>query len=171
MFKIIGGILVIAGFGGITYSRYMEGRKRIEFLTSLEMLMYKGLFVLLGQQQNVIVFFKTVETGNDLINTILCNIGSDLESHKYSNGLMAWRQNLVKILNILNFKAEIIKTLCDLGNAFFEKSPEEIRESLNRNIKLIGLIKENEIKRQAETKKVWLPVSMLGGAIFVLLFL
>ena len=143
MLKLFGSAFIIIGCGGVAYSGILGCRTRIELLTALERLLQKGIYILLGQQQNTVIFLKNVSCGNKELEGELFRMGEALEKHLYPNGDM-----------------EIIK---GCGAAFFEKSSDEIRAGLQNNLELMELIKEYELKQQRDIKKVWLPVSIMGG--------
>ena len=70
MLKLLGSFFIILGCGGVAYSKLINCKRRIELLDSIEKLLYKGIYTLLGQQQTAIVFFKTVNCGDDALNNI-----------------------------------------------------------------------------------------------------
>ncbi len=170
MLKLFGSFFIILGCGGVAYSKLINCKKRIELLDSIEKLLYKGIYTLLGQQQNVIVFFKTVNCGDDALNNELAKLGRALEQHLYPNGSVAWRECTGKFFKLYGFREEDFVTISNCGEAFFEKNQEEILNGLKRNLNLMKLIREYEIKQQNDMRKVWIPISVLGGIVFALLF-
>ncbi len=170
MLKLFGSLLIIAGCGGIAYSKMCGCRKRIELLDALERMCNKGIYILLGQQQNTVIFLKNVSCGNKAFDAELSRMGEALERHLYPNGDLAWRAGPASFMGQYGFRREDLELINGCGAAFFEKSSDEIRNSLETNLKLIELIREQELSSQREIKKVWLPVSLMGGIACVLVF-
>ena len=170
MLKLFGSAFIIIGCGGVAYSGILGCRTRIELLTALERLLQKGIYILLGQQQNTIIFLKNVSCGNKELEGELFRMGEALEKHLYPNGDMAWRKGPADFLEKYGFRHEDLEIIKGCGAAFFEKSSDEIRAGLQNNLELMELIKEYELKQQRDIKKVWLPVSIMGGIACALVF-
>ena len=170
MLKLFGSAFIIIGCGGVTYSRLLGCRTRIELLAALERLFQKGIYILLGQQQNTIIFFKNVSCGNKELDGELYRMGEALEKHLYPNGDMAWRTGPAGFMEKYGFRDEDLEIIRGCGAAFFEKSSDEIRAGLQNNLELMELIKDYELKQQRDIKKVWLPVSIMGGIACALVF-
>ena len=170
MLKLLGSVLIILGCGGIAYSKLIGCRTRIELLNALERLLTKGIYILLGQQQNIIFFFKKVDCGNKELGFELLKMGEGLENHLYPSGDMAWRTGPARFISRHGFREDDIEIINGCGAAFFEKSSDEIMNGLKNNLKLVELIKEHELKQQRDVRRVWLPVSVMGGIAFALAF-
>ena len=56
------------------------------------------------------------------------------------------------------------------GEGVVEKNQEESLNGRKRNLNVMQIIREYEIKQQNDTRKVWIPISILGGIVFALLF-
>lgn len=170
MLKLFGSAFIIIGCGGVTYSRLLGCRTRIELLVALERLLQKGIYILLGQQQNTIIFLKNVSCGNKELDGELYRMGEALEKHLYPNGDMAWRAGPAGFMEKCGFRHEDLEIIRGCGAAFFEKSSDEIMAGLQNNLELMELIKDYELKQQRDIKKVWLPVSIMGGIACALVF-
>lgn len=170
MLKLFGSAFIIIGCGGVTYSRLLGCRTRIELLVALERLFKKGIYILLGQQQNTIIFLKNVSCGNKELDGELHRMGEALEKHLYPNGDMAWRAGPAGFMEKYGFSNEDLEIIRGCGAAFFEKSSDEIRAGLQNNLELMERIKDYELKQQRDIKKVWLPVSIMGGIACALVF-
>ena len=103
MLKLFGSAFIIIGCGGVAYSGILGCRTRIELLTALERLLQKGIYILLGQQQNTIIFLKNVSCGNKELEGELFRMGRRWKSICIQMGIWHGEKVLQAFCKIMVF--------------------------------------------------------------------
>lgn len=171
VWKVIG--ILILGIGGVgeIYEWIARNKSRQKRLEELIIFLKKSRYAMEEEKVRWIPFFQTYESEDELVNETLRQVGDYLEQHRYPYGEEAWKSVFLERKNEWNCKESCFQVFMQMGGAFFGRSKQENGAFMERSIRQLEECKQKEIERFAEEKKVWIPVSMLGGVLLVILLL
>ena len=179
MWKWLGALLVISGVAGVLYSWCCEQKEKQKRLESMLFFLQKSVYVMQREKIKVAeLLIKHIEQnkseqGNKeevLVNT-LEEILKRLSTNTYPNGQMVWEGVFQEEKKNWNLNPEIYAILVQAGNGFFGRSREENVNFLEKSIKELEEQQAKLKQKNAQERKVWVPVGMLGTMMVIILFL
>lgn len=178
MGKIVGIVLVLGGTTGCLYSwicRQKEKHKRIEeFIVFLQ----KSIFAMEAEKVKVIDYFekyvsmdsRMIDNGDQVLEKSLREIAKRLATNTYPKGQDAWEEVLKEEEANFDFDKETFEMVLHAGNGFFGRSREENICFLQKSLREMEHQQAKIKEKNAQERKVWVPVGMLGAVMLVILF-
>lgn len=171
MGKIIGIVLMLGGIAGILYQWIMLQKARQLRLEEFILFLQKSIFAMETERVKVIDYFAKYVSCDSEITESLREIAKRLGQNTYPKGQEAWEEVLKEEEQNWAFDKESFDVVLHAGNGFFGRSREEnicfLQKSLREMEKLQAKIKEKD----AQERKVWVPVGMLGGVMIMILLI
>lgn len=175
MWKIIGSVLILTGTAGVLQSWIMAQRYSHMQLETFRVFLQKSLYVMQSEKIKVADYFERymeqLNQKDDALIHILEEIVNRLSLNTYPSGLMIWEEVFKENEKSWNFDSEIFQIIVQAGNGFFGRSKEENIKFLEKNLKELEKQQERIKQKNAQERKVWIPVGMLGSLMLVILFL
>lgn len=179
MWKLVGVFLTLGGVAGVLYSWVDEQRNKQIRLDMFLLFLQKSLYVMKREKVKVMDYFQRVIEldnplqiyRNELLQMALTEILQRLSTNTYPSGQMVWEEVFQEEKQSWNLDPEIFQMIVQAGNGFFGRSREENVSFLEKSIKEL---EEQQVKlkqKNAQERKVWVPVGMLGTMMLVILFL
>lgn len=171
MWKILGIFLFGMGTMGEIYEWIARTKSRQKRLDEMLLFLKKAKYAMEEEKVRWIPFFYQYESNDAIVTETLHEIASRLEEHRYPYGEDAWKAIFLEKKKEWNCKEASFQVLIQVGRAFFGRSRQENGEFMDSYIKQLEICKGEEKQKFAEEKKVWIPVSVLGGVMLVILLI
>ena len=179
MWKLLGASLVLGGVAGVLYSWCCEQKEKQKRLENMLFFLKKSVYVMQRERIKVAeLLLKYIEQNKSeqrnkekvLVST-LEEILKRLSTNTYPSGQMVWEEVLQEEKKNWNLDPEIYAILVQAGNGFFGQSREENVNFLEKSIKELEEQQAKLKLKNAQERKVWVPVGMLGTMMVIILFL
>ena len=169
MWKIIGIILFGAGLMGEVYEWIAKNKSREKRLEEMSFFLKKARYAMEEEKVRWIPFFKNYKSKDTVVTQTLHNIAQCLEEHRYPYGEDAWKAVFLEKKREWNCKEACFQMLMQMGNAFFGRSRQENADFMERYSNQLEEWIKKEKEQFTEERKVWIPVSLLGGVMIVIM--
>ena len=116
-------------------------------------------------------YLVQLEQKDDALIHILEELVKRLSLNTYPSGLMNWEDVFKENEKTWNFDAEMFQIIVQAGNGFFGRTKEENIKFLEKYIKELEKQQERIKQKNAQERKVGIPVGMVGTLMLVILFL
>ena len=169
MGKVVGIVLVLGGIAGGLYQWIVtqnEEQKRIEEFCFF---LHKTIFGMKSEKLRMIEHFEKYHNRDPGWQLVFQEISKRLKGNIYPNGVTVWESVLNETDWGLN--DEIFEVMLKCGNGFFGKTKEENISFLKKQLEELEKLQKREREKNAKERNVWVPVGMLSGLMFVILFL
>lgn len=179
MWKLIGVLMVLGGVAGVLYSWCCEQKEKQKRLENMLLFLQKSVYAMQREKIKVAeLLLKYIEQNKSeqrnkekVLVITLEEIRKRLSTNTYPSGQMVWEEVFQEEKQSWNLDPEIFQMIVQAGNGFFGRSREENVSFLEKSIKEL---EEQQVKikqKDAQERKVWVPVGMLGTMMLVILFL
>ena len=111
------------------------------------------------------------QTKDTLLKDTLNEISTRLNLNIYPNGSSAWEEVFREKEQNWNVDEETFGIMIHAGNGFFGRTRGENICFLQRSIRELEEQEKNNRKKDAQERKVWIPVGMLSGVMLVILLI
>ena len=170
MWKIVGMVFVLGGAAGVLYSWVCEQREKQKRLEDFMFFLQKSIFIMETEKIRIVDYFRKSNEDTVLEQT-LQEIATRLATNTYPNGQMVWEEVFYEQARSWNLSQEVFSVVVQAGNGFFGRSREENISFLKKSLKELEKQQANMKEKDAQERKVWVPVGMLGTVMLVILFL
>jgi len=178
MGTIIGIILVLGGAMGCLHSWIRVQKERQIRLNECIVFLQKSVFAMGTEKVKVMDYFakyKSQDTqiapSKDIIlERTLHEIAKRLATNTYPKGQAAWEEVLKEEEADFDFDKETFEILLRVGNGFFGRSCEENLCFLQKSINELENQQKKMKERDAQERKIWVPVGMLGAVMLLIIF-
>lgn len=171
MWKIIGILFFGVGVMGEIYEWIARNKSRQKRLDEMLVFLKKAKYAMEEEKVRWIPFFSRYESEDEIVTETLHEIAIRLEEHRYPYGEEAWKAVFLEKKREWNCKEASFQVLMQMGGAFFGRSRQENEEFMDSYIRQLETCKCEEKKKFAEEKKIWIPVSVLGGVMLVIMLI
>lgn len=172
MWKGIGAILILLGVAGCLHRWYLQQKEKQERLEELIQFVHKSIHVMETEKMKAIDWFLKYKNKRDfLLNETLSEIAKRLQTNTYASGHAVWEDVFFEKWQKLGFEEDVLQCLIQLGSGFFGKSRVENIGILQRGLKELEALQKKNKEKDAQERKVWVPVGMLGGVMIIILFI
>ena len=179
MGKIVGMVFLIGGAAGLLYSWIGGLREKQRRLEEFILFLQKSIFAMETEKVRVIDYFAKYTSQNtqkeskqaEILERILQEIARRLGTNTYPNGQTVWEEVFKEEEQNLAFDQETFALVLQTGNGFFGRSRAENVGFLKKSLKELEKQQERIKEKDAQERKVWVPVGMLGAVMVTLLFL
>ena len=171
MLKIVGSAVFLAGVAGTLLSwniRKMAPIRRIQiwidFMNATE-------YAMEIDHVNMTIYMEQATINEPVLMQTIRETGMLLKRKQVPFGEEAWEKVCEKYRKEWDMSEEVWSLILSCKHVFFGKNlTENIEKSKEIRKRLNGLLEE-EKRRFAEQKKIYIPVGMLGSCMFLLIFL
>lgn len=170
MWKIVGMVFMLGGVAGVLYSWVCEQREKQKRLENFMLFLQKSIFTMETEKVRVVDYFRK-SNGDTILEQTLQEIARRLALNTYPNGHMVWEEVFREQARRWNLSQEVFSVIVQAGNGFFGRSREENIGFLKKSLKELEKQQANMKEKDAQERKVWVPVGMLGTVMLVILFL
>lgn len=171
MGKIIGLFLFLCGIGYLLYSWILEQKKQNKRILDMIVFVQKSLFVMEEERVQIVDYFQTYRGGGNILEDTLQEIARLLDQKIYPEGEMVWEAVFREKEQEWNLDEEIFDIILGLGKGFFGKKRSENVAFLRKGLLELEQQQKKKKERDAKERKVWIPVGMLGGMMFVIILI
>jgi hypothetical protein len=117
----------------------------------------------------IVDYLKNYHCREKLLEETLVEIANRLEEKVYPSGEVVWENVFDEKKAKWNLNQEIFAVVMGLGRGFFGKKRSENVSFLRRGLKELEQKREQKNEKDAKARKVWIPVSMLGGIMLMII--
>lgn len=179
MWKLVGVILTLGGVAGVLYSWVNEQKNKQIRLEMFLLFLQKSFHVMKREKVKVKDYFQRVIEldssfqiyRNELLHLALTEILQRLSTNTYPSGQLVWEEVFRENEKNWNLDPEVFQIIIQAGNGFFGRSREENVHFLEKSIKELEERQAKLKEKNAQERKVWVPVGMLGTVMVIILFL
>ena len=170
MWKLVGMACMLGGVAGVLYSWVCEQKEKQKRLDAFIVFLQKTIFAMETEKIKVIDYLR--KCNHDMVlEQTLQEIARRLATNTYPNGQMVWEEVFREQAAGWKLNQEVFSVVVQAGNGFFGRSREENIGFLKKSLKELEQQKTNMKEKDAQERKVWVPVGMLGTLMLVILFL
>lgn len=171
MGKIIGIVLLLGGISGSLYQWMQMQKERQKRVEEFGLFLHKSIFAMETERIKVIAYFAKYKGEDSKLTDALQEISRRLRENIYPNGQMVWEEVLKEAKESWNLDKETFDIVLKSGIGFFGFSREENICFLKKQMEELEKRKKINKESDAKERKVWVPVSLLGGIMFVIMCL
>ena len=169
MGKIIGMFFVLGGIMFLLYNWVLEQKSGNRKIGELVVFLQRSLFAMEEGKMQIIEYLKNYSSREKLLEETLCEIAKRLEQKIYPNGEGVWEQVFWEKRQEWNLDEETFEIVLGLGKGFFGKKRGENVSFLQRGMMRLEERQAKKREKDAKERKVWIPVSMLGGIMLMII--
>lgn len=171
MEKVIG----IAGlFGGIIWFLYewvkqqkLHNRRLGELIVFLQ----KSIFAMEEENIRVIDYLEGYRSPDIKLEETLKEIARRLRQNIYPSGQSVWEAVFWEKKDAWNFSEEIFELILAMGNGFFGRTRSENLCFLRKSLVELESQQKKQKEKDAQERKVWIPVGMLSGIMLMIILI
>ena len=170
MGKIVGITLLMGGIAGSLYQWIESQKVRSKRLEEFIVFIHKFIFAMETEKVKVIEYISNYNGKDEVLEKTLGEIGLCLKENRYPQGQSVWESVLKKEEKNWAFDKETFDVIIKCGIGFFGKSREENISFLKKQLEELEALQRKKRQEDTKERKVWIPVSVMGGLMVVLLF-
>lgn len=151
-----------------------QERKQLFQLEELERLLRKGAFAIEKECKQSRIFFREYiewDGKSLLLKEILQELEKNLESNTFSNGEKAWQAAWEKYMGLWKPGEEEKKVILSMGEVFFGRDRKEMALQMKAYQEKIKELELNQKNQMTEKGKIYMPLSISGGLMIILLLI
>ena len=171
MGKYIAICIAFTGIVSLLYQWMQEQKRRQKQEEVFLYFLQKTLYAMEREQIRLIPYFLEYESGDKMVQKFLQELGKRLQSNQYPQGEHVWKEIFNEQKKEWKCNQETYDILYNAGRGFFCKNRKENICFLQKSIwdleQQLGKNKEKDMQE----RKVWLPVSLLGSLMFMILWI
>ena len=171
MGKVIGMICVLGGIASFLYSWVLEQKKRHGRLEELIMFLKKSIFAMEEEKVRIIEYFEGYKSRDAVLEDTLKEIAKRLRRNVYPDGQVVWEEVFWEKKADWNYEEETFGMILAAGNGFFGRKRSENLCFLRKSIKQLEMQRDKSKEKDAQERKVWIPVGMLGGIMLMIILI
>lgn len=170
MGKIVGILLVLAGVAGYLYSWTCAQKEKQTRLEEVIVFLQKSIYAMETEKIKVIDYFAKYKC-ETVLEKSLREISKRLATNTYPMGQDAWEEVLKEEEQNWNLDKDTFDFILRAGDGFFGRNREENICLLEKTMQELEIEQKRAKEKDAKERKVWIPVSMLGGMMLTILFI
>ena len=174
MLKLIGCCGIIVGAAGLFFEWKSREKKQIQQLQELEHFLQKGAFSIEKECKPSRVFFQEyIEwDGKDPVFVgILQELEENLKSNTFSTGEKAWQAAWETYKEKWRPGEEEWQVILSMGETFFGKDRKEMVFQMRAYEQRLLKLEQAKKDQMAEKGKIYMPLSISGGLMIILLLI
>ena len=169
MGKITGMSLFLIGIAYLLYEWVLEQKRQSQRISELLVFLQKSIFVMEEEKIHIIEYLRNYICKEKLLEDTLAVIADRLEQKIYPEGEKVWEMVFAEKKQEWNLGEEEFAIVTGLGRGFFGKKRSENLSFLKRGLKDLEEQQRKKKEKDAKERKVWIPVSMLGGIMLMII--
>lgn len=169
MGKMMGMFCFLGGIAYLLYNWVVEQKNQSRRIGEMQIFLQKSIYAMEEEKIRIIDYFRGYSSREKLLEETLQEIANRLEQKVYPSGEQVWEDVFWENRFRWNLDGDTFEIMMGLGRGFFGKKRSENLSFLKKGLKKIE--HQQEIKKEKDTKaqKVWIPVSMLGGIMLMII--
>jgi len=171
MGKLLGITLIIGGVSGGLIHWQNEQRERQKRIAAFVLFLHKARFIIEAENIKIAHLMKNYSSNEEVLLQTLSEIARRLELNIYPQGQFIWEEVFREEEQNWKVDEETFELMIHAGNGFFGKNREENICFLQKSIREIEEQEKNNRERDAQERKVWIPVGMLSGVMLIILLI
>lgn len=171
MGKVIGILLLFSGIVGFLYDWIKAQKVRQNRVEEFLVFLHKAMFAMDTENIKLIPYFYQYKSEDEVLSETLQEIAYRLQQNIYPEGRSVWEEVFREKEQNWDLDEETFGFIINAGNGFFGKNRSENICFLQKGIKEIELQEKKNKEKNAQERKVWVPVGMLSGIMVVILFI
>ena len=169
MGKITGMFFILGGIVFLLYNWVLEQKSGNRKIGELVVFLQRSIFAMEEGKMQIIEYFGTYISREKLLEETLYEIARRLEQKVYPHGEMVWEQVFWEKRLDWNLDEETFEIVLELGRGFFGRKRSENISFLQRGLTRLEERQKRKREKDAKERKVWIPVSMLGGIMLLII--
>lgn len=164
----------MAGALGLFWEWRGQERTRISQIEELERFLQKGVFSIekeLKQSQSFFQEYSQRDTKNPLFQEILHTVIENLDSNTFPTGKEAWTRAWETHKKEWRANEEEWKVIIDMGETFFGRDRREMTRQMKAYEQRLKELEKYHRKQMNEKGKIYMPLSISGGFLIILLLI
>lgn len=171
MGKIVGMFLILGGIASFLYHWVMEQKNRTRRLEEVLIFLQKSIVTMEEEKIRIIDYLESYRSRDNEFEESLKKVADQLRKNIYPNGQMVWELVFEEKAMTWNCNEELFGILLAIGNGLFGKTRNENLCFLRKSLKELEVQMEKGKEKDAQERKVWIPVGMLGGIMFMIILI
>lgn len=171
MGKLVGIVLILGGVWGLLYSWICSQKETQIRREEVILFLQKTIFAMDAEKIHMIDFFETYESRDEILQRCIREIASRLRQNIYPKGQLVWEEVLKEEEQNWNLDKDTFDFILRAGDGFFGRNREENICLLEKTMQELEIEQKRAKEKDAKERKVWIPVSMLGGMMLTILFI
>lgn len=170
MGNAIGIVLLFGGIAGCVYSWMESQQEREKRLDEVLMFLQKSVFAMENERVRIITYFREYRSKDKVLNDSLQEVANRLSMCMYPSGDVVWNEVFGEKKGEWDFTEECFQIVQKAGVGFFGTKREENISFLKKSIQELEIQRTKEKEKNIQERKVWVPVSVLGGIMLMIIF-
>ena len=171
MEKMMAMFCILGGIAFLLYNWVLEQKQRHSRLEELIIFLQKSIFAMEEEKVRIIDYFEGYQSRDIILKESLQEIAGRLRQNVYPSGQMIWEEVFWEKKNEWNCDEETFGIILAVGNGFFGKKRSENVCFLRRSLKQLETQRDKSREKDAQERKVWIPVGMLGGIMLMIILI
>ena len=169
MGKMIGIFCFLGGVAYLLYEWVLEQKNQSRRIAELVVFLQKSIFAMEDEKIRIIEYLRNYRCREKLLEETLAEVADCLEQKVYPNGETVWEMVFAQKKQGWNLDEETFAIVLGLGRGFFGKKRSENLSFLKRGMRELEQQQTKKKDKDAKERKVWIPVSMLGGIMLMII--
>lgn len=170
MGKLVGIVLFFCGVVGSLRDWIGNQNEKQKRLDCFILFLQKSIFAIETENVKVVDYFAKSITRDSRMNDALHEIAERLSLHIYPDGSEVWKDVFWEMKRDWDFNEECFELILKAGMGFFGRSKNENVMFLRKSVKELEIQRKKLKEKNIQERKVWVPVSVLGGMMLMILF-
>lgn len=171
MGKLAGSICILVGCL-VLLLRWTESvRQRESLMREIVRFFRRWEYALETKQMRVLDFLAAYPYAEGKLRELTETVREKLLTHTYPAGQIVWKKALEESQSLMRLSEDAYQILLRAGDSFFGTNRMEAAQCVRACIRQMEMLIEEERKSYREKRKVYMPVGMLTGVMFVILLL
>ena len=171
MGKVVGIALILGGIVGVLYDWIESQKMREKRVEEFAVFIHKFIFAMETEKVKVIDYFSTYSSKDEVLQRTLQEVVIRLKENMYPTGQSVWDEVLREEGKSWGIDKDVLDVIIKCGIGFFGRCKEENITYLKKQLTEIENLQMRKRQKDTKERKVWIPVSLLGGMMVVILFL
>ena len=171
MGKVIGSVSLFVGIIGFLYSWVMEQKRQQQHMEEVLLFVQRSIYAMEGEKIRIIDYLENYDSRDTLLKDTLREIARRLRLHSFPDGRLVWETVFMEKQLSFGMDEESFAIVLALGNGFFGRRREENASILRRSLRQLEEQGKRRKELDANARKLWIPVGMLGGIMLMIILI
>ena len=169
MGKMIGMFGLLGGIAYLLYIWVKEQNSQYRRIAELVVFLQKSIFAMEEEKLHIIDYLRNYSSREKILDETLQEIARRLEQKVYPSGEQVWEDVVLEKKNKWELDEETLEMVLGRGRGVFGKRRRENLSFLQRGLRNLEQQQKKKKEKDAKERKVWIPVSMLGGVMLMII--
>ena len=169
MGKMIGMFGLLGGIAYLLYIWVKEQNSQYRRIAELVVFLQKSIFAMEEEKLHIIDYLRNYSCREKILDETLQEIARRLEQKVYPSGEQVWEDVFLEKKHKWELDEETFEMVLGIGRGFFGKRRSENLSFLQRGLRNLEQQQKKKKEKDAKERKVWIPVSMLGGVMLMII--